>query len=101
MIGLPTTSTDRPRPRPIAILAIGGAMIEFNQASDGDGRTYLQGFGGDTSNALIAAVRQGATGGYVTKLGDDEFGRMCLQLWSEERVDTQGVTIDPSAPTGI
>ena len=86
---------------PVDIVAIGEAMIEFNQASQADGRTYLQGFGGDTSNALIAAARQGAKGAYVTKLGDDEFGRMCLGLWRDERIDTQGVAIDPSAPTGI
>ena len=54
-------------------------MVEFNQIRESDRRTYLQGFGGDTSNALIAAARQGAKGGYVTKLGDDEFGRKLLR----------------------
>ena len=83
------------------IVAIGEAMVEFNQTSAAGGRTYLQGFGGDTSNALIAAVRQGARGAYVTKLGDDEFGRMCLDLWHDEGIDTEGVGIDLSAPTGI
>ena len=62
--------------------------------------TYLQGFGGDTSNA-IAAARQGAKCAYVTKLGDDEFGRMRLELWSDEGIDTQGVAVDSCAPTGI
>ena len=76
-------------------------MVEFNQTSRADGRTYLQGFGGDTSNALIAAARQGASGAYVTKLGDDDFGRMCLDLWAAEGIDTQGVGVDPTAPTGI
>ena len=85
----------------IDIVALGEAMVEFNQASSGDGRTYLQGFGGDTSNALIAAARQGAKGAYLTKLGDDEFGRMCLGLWRDEGIDTEGVSIDPLAPTGI
>ena len=61
----------------IDIVAIGEALVEFNQTGAASGRTYLQGFGGDTSNALIAAVRQGATGSYFTRLGDDEFGRMC------------------------
>jgi len=83
------------------ILAIGEVLVEFNQTGDGDGRTYLQGFGGDTSNALIAAVRQGAKGSYFTRLGDDEFGRMCLRLWSDEGVDAGDVVIDPHAPTGI
>jgi len=88
------------KPGRLDIVAIGEAMVEFNQ-TDADARTYLQGFGGDTSNALIAAARQGAKGAYVTKLGDDEFGRMCLDLWRNEAIDTQGVGIDPSAPTGI
>lgn len=85
----------------IDIVALGEAMIEFNQASQSDGRSYVQGFGGDTSNAMIAAARQGAKSAYVTKLGDDELGRMCLKLWSDEGIDTHGVTIDSVAPTGI
>jgi len=82
------------------IVALGEAMVEFNQTTD-DARSYLQGFGGDTSNALIAAVRQGAKGGYITKLGDDEFGRMLLRLWHDEKVDIRGVGTDATAPTGI
>jgi 2-dehydro-3-deoxygluconokinase len=86
---------------PVDIVAIGEAMVEFNQTNQADGRAYLQGFGGDTSNALIAAARQGAKGAYVTKIGDDEFGRMCLALWRDEGIDIQGVGVDASAPTGI
>lgn len=85
---------------PLDIVALGEAMVEFNQ-TDADARTYLQGFGGDTSNALIAAARQGVKGGYITKLGDDEFGRKLLQLWHHEKIDTAGVAIDAAAPTGI
>ena len=84
----------------IDIVAIGEAMVEFNQTGE-ERRTYLQGFGGDTSNALIAAVRQGAPGAYLTKLGDDEFGRMCLALWRDEGVDTRGVASTRPPPTGI
>jgi 2-dehydro-3-deoxygluconokinase len=82
------------------VVALGEALIEFNQTDPG-APTYLQGFGGDTSNALIAAVRQGARGAYVTRVGDDDFGRMLLELWHAERVDTRGVAIDGKAPTGI
>src|SRR5438105_478139 len=83
------------------LVAIGEAMVEFNQVRDGDGRTYLQGFGGDTSNATIAAARQGARCAYVTRVGDDDFGRLCLDLWRDERVDVSGVGVDPNAHTGI
>jgi 2-dehydro-3-deoxygluconokinase len=44
--------------RSIDIVALGEAMVEFNQGGDNGGRTYLQGFGGDPSNASIAAARQ-------------------------------------------
>ena len=87
--------------RKLDILAIGEAMVEFNQVQSGDGRSYLQGFGGDTSNAVIAAARQGARCAYFTRLGDDEFGRLLLDLWRGEGVDCSAVVTDALAPTGI
>jgi len=74
-------------------------MLEFNQTRPGE-RAYLQGFGGDTSNMIIAAARSGAATAYVTRVGDDEFGRMLLDLWTKERVSTRGVIVDRQAPTG-
>lgn len=83
------------------ILAFGEPMIEFNHTGAGGGRNYLQGFGGDTSNFAIAAARQGVSTGYLTALGDDQFGRMFLDLWAEEKVDASRVKIDPDAPTAV
>jgi 2-dehydro-3-deoxygluconokinase len=83
-----------------AILALGEAMVEFNQSSKNQ-PTYLQGFGGDTSNFCIAAARQGATAGYVSAVGDDHFGRLLLDLWQCETVDTSMVKRDSHAPTGV
>lgn len=82
------------------VLAIGEPMIEVNQTQPGD-PNYLQGFGGDTSNMIIAAARQGARAAYVTHLGEDAFGRMFLDLWRGEGVDTSGVTLDAAAHTGV
>ncbi|BDD93940.1 fructokinase-like protein [Pandoraea sp. NE5] len=82
------------------MLAMGEAMVEFNQSPD-DPRQYLQGFGGDTSNFAIAARRQGVNTGFVSALGDDRFGRMLLDLWREEAVDTDAVRVDAQAPTGV
>jgi 2-dehydro-3-deoxygluconokinase len=83
------------------ILAIGEPMVEFNQTGDADGRLYLQGFGGDTSNFVIAAARQGASTGYITALGDDPYGTMLRRLWQEEGVDTREVVSNPAAFTAI
>ncbi|RQU83231.1 sugar kinase [Burkholderia cenocepacia] len=82
------------------ILALGEAMIEFNQSQPGHPE-FLQGFGGDTSNFCIAAARQGASTGFVSAIGDDPFGRLLADMWASERVDTTYVRIDRSAPTGV
>jgi 2-dehydro-3-deoxygluconokinase len=83
------------------LVALGEAMIEFNQAHADDPRTYLQGFGGDTSNTAIAAARLGVRAGYATRVGDDAFGRWLLDLWQRENVDTRGVATVADAPTGV
>jgi 2-dehydro-3-deoxygluconokinase len=96
-VSVPSSSTP-------AILAVGEAMVEFNQARPDAPDAYLRGFGGDTSNMAIATARLlGVAGrvGYVTRIGDDPFGRMLLELWHREGVDTQAVEVDGEAPTGV
>lgn len=85
----------------IDILALGEPMVEFNQTGEGGGRTYLQGFGGDTSNAAIAAARQGARVGYLSAVGDDVYGQMLRDLWQREGVDAGGVRTDAQAFTAV
>lgn len=82
------------------VAALGEGMLEFNQVAAGQ-PNYLQGFGGDTSNAAIAAARAGAKTAYVSRVGDDSFGRSLLELWTREGVDVSAVATDPEAPTGI
>jgi len=84
----------------IDVVSLGEPLYEFSQIPQSPGR-YLQGFGGDTMNCAIAAARQGARVAYVTRLGDDEFGRQFLQLWHDEGLDTSGVTIDGQAHTAV
>ena len=84
----------------IDVAALGEAMVEFNQATAGQ-PTYLQGFGGDTSNAVIAAARAGVQTAYLTRLGADTFGDALMALWQREGVDTLGIERDETAPTGI
>jgi 2-dehydro-3-deoxygluconokinase len=88
-------------PSPLDILALGEAMIEFNQVHANAPAEYLRGFGGDTSNMAIAAARLGAAAGYATRIGGDAFGRMLSELWRAEGVDTTGVAVDDAAPTGV
>ncbi len=82
------------------VTALVEAMLEFNQTKPCE-RQYLQGFGGDTSNAVIAAARAGARSAYITRVGADTFGNALLDLWQREGVDTTAVQRDAAAPTGI
>lgn len=84
-----------------SLLSLGEPLIEFNRPRDGDGRTWLQGFGGDSQNVVIAAARQGASTGYLTSLGEDWMGDAFLDLWRTEAVDTRHVLRHPTAPTGV
>ena len=83
------------------LVALGEPLLEFNQVRQDDAAVYRQGFGGDTSNCTIAAARLGARTAYVTRLGDDAFGRMFVDLWRREGIDVSGVGHDADAPTGI
>jgi 2-dehydro-3-deoxygluconokinase len=86
------------------IVAFGEPLVEFTAEDRGPLgaiQTFRRGWGGDTSNAAVAAARLGVSVGYVTRLGSDEFGRSFLALWREEGVDTSRVVVDPEAFTGV
>jgi len=85
------------------VLFLGEPMLEFNQQpADSEGRRlYLEGFGGDASNAAIAAARSGARVAMLTALGDDRAGAAFRALWRAEGVDDSLVPTDPEAPTGL
>jgi 2-dehydro-3-deoxygluconokinase len=83
------------------ILAFGEPLIEFAEVARGSERLYLPGFGGDVSNAVIAAARQGAKAAIFTAVGDDAFGRDFLRLWDQEGVDRSSVITRPGGRTGV
>ncbi len=86
------------------LLCMGEPMLELNQrrpAAAGEEALYLQGHGGDTSNAAIAAARNGASAGYVTAIGRDAPGDSFMELWAREGVDASTVARGEAAPTGL
>jgi 2-dehydro-3-deoxygluconokinase len=88
---------------PVDLLCMGEPMLEFNQLPllpDGS-RHYLEGHGGDTSNAAIAAARQGAQVGYITALGQDMPGDSFMALWAREGVDSSTVIRTDRWLTGV
>ncbi|WP_329391698.1 PfkB family carbohydrate kinase [Streptomyces sp. NBC_01716] len=87
-----------------SVLSMGEPLIEFNAAAEGaleSSTAFHTGFGGDTSNMAIAARRSGASTGYITRVGDDAFGRALAELLRREGVDTTHVVAEPGGATGI
>jgi 2-dehydro-3-deoxygluconokinase len=81
------------------IIAIGEALFELNQPDSGG--PFHPGYGGDTSNAMIAAARSGAATGYFTAVGADRFGEALVELWRAEGVDASRVMVNGGAHTGL
>jgi 2-dehydro-3-deoxygluconokinase len=87
----------------VDLVCMGEPMLEFNQQPIGpDGRRlYLEGFGGDTSNAAVAAARQGARVAYVTAIGHDPAGDRFVELWQSEGEDISAVRRSSDQPTAV
>jgi 2-dehydro-3-deoxygluconokinase len=86
------------------VIALGEPMLEFAATSIArlsEVTQFKRGWGGDTSNFAIAVARLGGRVGYITRLGDDEFGRCFLDLWQREGVDVSRVGTDAASFTAV
>lgn len=50
---------------------------------------------GNSANAAVAAARLGFTTALVTNMGDDAYGKKCLEKLESENVSTEFVTVHP------
>jgi ribokinase len=57
--------------------------------------------GGKGSNAAVACARQGARVALIARVGSDAFGRMALELWARERIDTRHVEVVEGEASGV
>lgn len=58
------------------------------------------GIAGAESNLAIGLTRLGVSTTWIGRVGDDEFGRLIVQVLRGEGVDVRAIT-DPAAPTGL
>ena len=88
----------------IDLIAIGEPLVELAAESAGclgEVERFRRGWGGDTANCVLAAARLGGACGYVTRVGDDEFGRAFVALLERNGVDASQVGIDAAHHTGV
>lgn len=56
--------------------------------------------GGKGANQAVAAARMGGNVTFITKTGDDLFGKQNIEQYKNERIDTSYIFPDPDLPTG-
>lgn len=57
--------------------------------------------GGKGANQAVAAARLGAEVSMIAAVGDDEMGKREIKILKQENIDTTGVYIKNSVPTGV
>lgn len=85
------------------VVTIGESMVVFTPTSPlmKYAHTFSRKFGGAETNVAIGLTRLGHEVGWISKLGNDEFGKALLMFVRGEGIDVSQVSFDSSAPTGI
>lgn len=65
------------------------------------GGTFLMNAGGKGANQAVAAARQGGNVTFVSKTGNDVFGKQSVELYNSEGINTDYIFSDPKNPSGV
>jgi 2-dehydro-3-deoxygluconokinase len=85
-------------------LVFGEALVGFYPSRGSsiiDDVPIIKTWGGDTSNFAIGVSRLGHSSSFLTRIGNDPFGRGFLELWKKNGVDLSFVDIDDDRKTGL
>lgn len=88
----------------VEVITIGDAMITFDPLANGPMRfvhTFERKVGGAELNFAIGCARLGINTGWVSRLGNDEFGKYILNFVRGEGIDIQHVKLVDGYPTSI
>ena len=86
------------------VITFGEAMAMFVADEPGDLAAvsrFTRRQSGAEANVAIGLARLGLRVGWVSRVGDDSFGRFILETMTSEGVDCTHVTVDKLHPTGI
>ena len=64
------------------------------------GQEHVIGPGGKGSNQAVAVAKAGGKVNFISKIGNDQYGEMALQMFKESNVDTSNVMISKDHKTG-
>ncbi|WPU92454.1 ribokinase [Mucilaginibacter sabulilitoris] len=65
------------------------------------GGTFFMNPGGKGANQAVAAARLGGQVTFISKIGNDVFGKQAVQLFKDGGIDTSFIFSDPDNPSGV
>ncbi len=85
------------------VIALGEALIDFACISTDEDNypTMAAHPGGAPANFLAALQKYGAKTAFISRVGDDAFGKMLLGTLAKAGIDTSGVYVDPDTFTTL
>jgi 2-dehydro-3-deoxygluconokinase len=86
------------------VITIGDAMITMNPTSKGPMRfvhSFERNVGGAELNVAIGCARLGLDTGWISRLGNDEFGRYIQHFVRGEGIDTSQLKLVEGYPTSV
>ncbi|HET6317128.1 MAG TPA: sugar kinase [Chloroflexota bacterium] len=91
-------------PDVVDVVALGETMVLFLAQQAGplrEASTFSRHVAGAESNVAVGVCRLGGSARFISRLGDDEFGRLVCMRLRGEGVDVSQVLFDAAAPTGV
>ncbi|XP_010696263.1 probable fructokinase-5 [Beta vulgaris subsp. vulgaris] len=89
----------------VSIVSFGEMLIDFVPDEAGvslaESRGFVKAPGGAPANVACAITKLGGTSAFIGKVGDDEFGKMLVDIIKKNGVNTEGVCFDKEARTAL
>ena len=98
------TRGDEGRWIPPELVTLGECLAALVAADPGplaESQTFVRHVAGAEANVAVGLARLGHRSAFIGRVGDDGFGQAILRRLRGEHVDVSGLTVDPSAPTGV
>jgi fructokinase len=80
------------------VISLGELLIDFLPLRPG---VFRRAAGGAPANVAVGLARLGVRTAFISKVGDDAFGRFLRATLDDEGVDTSGLLTTRDAPTGL